>query len=94
MLSCAVNCGVQTAIDIENNIYIPGKLPTAKDFCHHWLLHYAELVRKNAEAWRDYSIALEAGGQIDPLWIKKNKPATLRAENLAGWINRVMKYMP
>jgi hypothetical protein len=59
-----------------------------------------QLVKNNAEAWREYSHQLEMfiGNQENPNDLtdlsNEHEPKTLRAENLAGWINRVMKYMP
>jgi glycosyl hydrolase family 108 len=76
-LSCAVNCGVETAY----NISISAALNKIT-FCHSWLLHYANLVRENAIAWQN--------AVKDP---RIKHPATFRATYLAGWINRVMRYV-
>jgi hypothetical protein len=91
-LSCCINCGVATAIecaDFSNGIIYRDK------FLHAWLLHYAQLVRNNAEAWRTYASALasavHSGEQMSPT-MEAMKPKLLRAETLAGWINRVEKY--
>lgn len=67
---------------------------TLKDiFLHQWQLHYADLVRANAEAWRDfanfwYNASVTSSRQdTHPV-----KPTTLRATNLAGWLNRIERW--
>lgn len=105
ILSCAINCGVETAIKlVQTTIEVTedGKLGketrdkydelynVADDsffvaqFPHHWALYYCELVRENAEAWREYAIAAASENSTS-----LKEPATLRATNLSGWINRI-----
>lgn len=63
-------------------------------FCKAWMDHYIQLVKKNAEAWRDYATdqqLIASGHYKDPHF---SKPATLRAEFLQGWFNRVWRYLP
>jgi len=91
--SCAINIGPANAYQLHlkaiqacgQNEDEPGDYE--KHFCKAWIDHYVELVKKNAEAWALYATVDRASAQ-------SKKPATLRAEFLHGWINRVWKYLP
>lgn len=99
LLSCAVNCGVNTAVSLINKVK-----GDHLAFLRAWHLYYCDLVRANAEAWRDYardleeelllemkaSERLDADGRINQ--IQQERPRTLRAEYIAGWFNRVERY--
>jgi hypothetical protein len=77
--SCAVNIGLG---GFEQVCQLSGPLHGKLTFLEEWLHYYAELVRKNAEAWKAYALR-EPGA---------TQPETLRAEFLAGWISRVTKF--
>lgn len=90
-LSCAINCGVPTALGLIRNS------ENQNDFINNWHHYYFNLIKKNAEAWRDYALYLEwknNGGPAttDPTPVEK--PKTLRAEYINGWYNRVERYRP
>lgn len=88
-LSCAINCGLQEAIDIHklaNSFSMSEEEEYEVTFLREWMKHYIKLVQENAEAWRACAEDWEAGSAgVKP-------PATLRAVNLLGWFNRVERY--
>lgn len=93
ILSCAINCGPDTAYDI----WTKGNRSTDTAFLNTLHHYYFNLIKKNAEAWRDYALYLEwkttaGSGLTAPEPIEK--PKTLRAEYINGWYNRVERYRP
>jgi hypothetical protein len=77
LLSCAIDCGVDTAKSLyKNSTSDPG------DFLKVWTSHYIDLVVRNAKAWHDHA--------LNPKQILA--PTVFRAPNLQGWFNRVEKY--
>jgi hypothetical protein len=86
-LSCIINLGEASfeAIVNETKSYIE-----PADFQNAWEAHYFSLVKQNAEAWQRYALTLSnTYNSKDPA----NRPTTLRAEFLHGWINRVRTAM-
>lgn len=55
--SCAVNCGVGTALAL---------LSQQKDFLKAWRNHYVKLVVDNAQAWHDYATDSYGQGKLKP----------------------------
>lgn len=87
ILSCAINVGPETAYNIW-------KSNAGKSFIDNWHGYYFGLIKKNAEAWRDYALYLEwcqSPGNF-PKVGNEEKPKTLRAEYINGWYNRVERY--
>jgi hypothetical protein len=87
-LSCAINCGNSVALEVHKIAAGPGDGDYETVFLREWTRHYVKLVVANAEAWRQYALALTSTHSL----IKPASPATLRAIFLEGWFNRVERY--
>jgi lysozyme family protein len=64
-------------------------------FLHAWTQTYAKLVAENAEAWRQYANYqllrnnTTDDDRQDAEIVPAERPKTLRAVNLSGWLNRI-----
>lgn len=76
--SCAINLGVQQAINFAK---------ASQNFEKSWRDYYVKLVVDNARAWKEYAKELENETAKPSM-----KPKTFRAEYLAGWLARVDMY--
>lgn len=85
-LSCAINCGVQTAFGLIAEAGST-RMKSSDDFLDAWEDHYIKLAVDNAAAWRNFAVAIINAAHPQP-----EEPTTFRAPNLQGWINRVRKY--
>lgn len=87
IFSCAVNCSVEIASELRTeSMYDHNKFLTL------WHYHYIDLVKKNAEAWRDFALDSKKAVNNSEYAPTVKEPTTLRAENLKGWFNRVERY--
>lgn len=81
-ISAAINIGTQTTINLikDHSLY---RDPVG--FIAVWQDHYIQIVKANAEAWRQHAQDV----RNNPHCVE---PKVLRAETLLGWINRTRRY--
>lgn len=91
--SCAINLGMEVFKQLHSNLI---KDDPHAEFCERWKDYYIHLVVENAKAWKAYATSLEdAAGKDYHLTVtelKAQRPKSLRAIYLVGWLNRVARY--